>query len=67
MPRGRPKSIPPTDEYTSIMETKSADELVAYYLAKRCEIPGCIPRLHMDDAKNLVGLLRTKGYINKEG
>lgn len=52
MPRGRPRKLGDNPElYTE------TDHIVSEYLAKLCEIPGCIPRNHVEDARIILNAL----------
>lgn len=61
MPRGRPKNIENEEEYTE------QDKIIAEFLAEKCNVPGCMLRFHLKDAKFLSNYLQSKNYkISKE-
>lgn len=67
-PRGRPRKKP-IDEVVFVEEKKlnKPEEIISDYLARHCDIPGCLPKWHLDDANMLINLLRQHDYILKRG
>ena len=55
MPRGRPRKV--------VVEPIASDSIemeVAAVLAKVCGIPGCSPRLHLEEAKQITIIMKRK-------
>ena len=38
------------------------EKIIADYLAKICEVPGCLAQLHKEHAEAIIRLIDTKGY-----
>jgi hypothetical protein len=55
MPRGRPKKIQPP-----VVEETSTQWLIAVVLAKHCTIPGCGPKLHLEEASEVLEIINKR-------
>jgi hypothetical protein len=58
MPRGRPRKV--------VVEPLAPDSIeleVASVLSKVCGIPGCAPRLHLEEAKQITIIMKRKYNI----
>jgi len=53
MPRGRPKSQPKP-------ETTDKDMQIAEVIARRCGIPGCSAKNHLEEAREYRAIMQTK-------
>lgn len=55
MPRGRPRKVPVEPVLPESIEWE-----VAGVLAQRCGIPGCSPRNHIEEAKQITIIMKRK-------
>ena len=55
MPRGRPRKV-----VVEPLAPESVEWEVAAVLARMCGIPGCGPRLHLEEAKQITIIMKRK-------
>jgi len=58
MPRGRPRKVVVELDDTE----KSIREIIADALHEFCYIPGCMTKVHLEDADTVISRLASKGY-----
>lgn len=51
------------NEYEQDEQKKDAYDIIAEGIQKWCEIPGCRPKFHLDEARHIVGELRAAGLL----
>ena len=51
------------NEYEQEDEKKDAYDIISEGIQKHCEIPGCRPKFHLDEARYIVDQLRSHNLL----
>jgi hypothetical protein len=60
-PKGKPRNKPTEIELITKMVTtiqSSLEDKVAHYLHEICDVPGCMDRVHLEDARNIIAIIK---------